>query len=81
MQGTIQITLDTLLNGDRTLLQLCPGDETTPAQISVAEVKELMVAVNVSNERIQLLYQDMLKAEARIGKLERQMLAIKGAQE
>ena len=67
----MQITLDQLLYGDRTtLFKAIPGDAETPANISVAAIKEMALAINVLHERTQLLYQDLLKAEARIESLE-----------
>ncbi len=75
------ITLDMLLTGDRTLFQLRPGDEKAPAQITVAELKEIVVAVNVSSDRILGLYEDLLKAEARINKLERLLSSVADTQE
>ncbi len=65
-----QVTLNTLLYADRTDFQLCPGDESVAADITVAELKEIIVAVNASSEQIRGLYQDLLHAEARIGTLE-----------
>lgn len=77
--GRMPITLDALLTGDRTLFQLCPGDEETPAQLTAAELKEVVVAVNASSERILGLYDDLLKAEARIEVLEHRLQAITNA--
>jgi hypothetical protein len=68
--GRKPVTLNRLLYADRTAFQLCSGDEHTAADITVAELKEIMVAVNASNEQIRSLYQDLLKAESRIGMLE-----------
>jgi hypothetical protein len=68
--GRKQVTLNALLYADRTDFQLCPGDESVAADITVAELKEIVVAVNASSEQIRGLYQDLLHAEARIGKLE-----------
>lgn len=76
MQRRIPITLDALLHADRTLFQACPGDEETPANLTIAEVKEMMVAINVSNERILRLYQDVQKAEERIEALELRLNSI-----
>lgn len=70
MRTRIPITLDALLRGDRTLFQVCPGDEETPAHLTIAEVKEMMVAINASNERILSLYRDLQKAEEHIELLE-----------
>jgi hypothetical protein len=81
VQGKTHITLDALLNGDRTHFQLSPGDEVTPADITIAEVKELVVAINVSHERIVCLYQDLVKAEARIDKLEQLLSSTADSQE
>lgn len=68
--GRKPVTLDGLLYADRTDFQPCPGDEHAAADITVTELKEIMVAVNASNEQIRGLYQDLLRAEARIGNLE-----------
>jgi|ERR1019366_3193741 hypothetical protein len=68
--GRKPVTLSQLLYADRTDFQICPGDERVAADITVAELKEMIVAVNASNEQIRSLYEDVLRAEARIGKLE-----------
>lgn len=78
---TPPITLDTLLTGDRTVFQLCPGDETMPAQLTVAELKEIVVAINVSSERIIDLNQRLVKAEEDIEKLESRQAASAAFQE
>lgn len=67
------VNLDLLFRGDRLTFQILPGDKGTYAHITVAELKEMALALHVSNERIQLLYQDLQKAEGRIDQLERQM--------
>jgi hypothetical protein len=67
----MQITLEYLMYGDRTtLFKINPGDTETSANVSVATLKDMALAINVLNERIQLLYEDLQKAEARIEKLE-----------
>jgi hypothetical protein len=67
------ITLEQLFYGDRTtLFKINPGDAETLANVSVATIKEMALAINGLHERGQLLYQDLLKAEARIESLERQ---------
>ncbi len=71
------ITLEDLFNEDRSIVfKIESDDHETPATISVADLKELALAINVSNERIQGLYQDLLKAEKRIENLERRLNAI-----
>jgi hypothetical protein len=67
------ITLEQLFYGDRTtLFKINPGDAETLANVSVATIKEMALAINGLHERGQLLYEDLQKAEARIEKLERQ---------
>jgi hypothetical protein len=69
----MQVTLEDLFYGDRTtLFKINAGDAETPANISVATIKEMALAINGLHERGQLLYQDLLKSEARIDRLERQ---------
>ncbi len=68
----MRIDLQTLLsvNPDLSIYQRQPGDEKTPAQISVADLKEILLAINGSSRRIHDLYQDLQRAEARIEVLE-----------
>ena len=74
MQRPIDLSL--LFRGDRATFQILPGDKETDAHITVAELKEMALALHVCNERIQLLSQDMQKAEDRIDALERQISAV-----
>ena len=68
----MNIDLQTLLSvtPDLSIYQRQPGDETTPAAISVADLKEILLAINGSSRRQYDLYQDLLRAEARIEELE-----------
>ena len=75
------ITLDMLLTGDRSLFQLRPGDDKAPAQLTVAELKEIVVAINVSSDRILDLNQRLVKAEEDIEKLENRLAEYEASQE
>jgi hypothetical protein len=83
--ATMQIDLNRLLNVDpdftvlTTLLsanpdiavyEIKPTDKETKAEISVADLKETLLAINGSSRRIHFLYEDLLRAEARIESLE-----------
>jgi hypothetical protein len=64
--------LTTLLsaNPDLTVYEIKPADKETKAEISVADLKETLLAINGSSRRIHFLYEDLLRAEARIENLE-----------
>ncbi|MBA2391444.1 MAG: hypothetical protein H0V70_01710 [Ktedonobacteraceae bacterium] len=72
----MDIDLATLLNADRTVFKINPDDRETPANISVADLKEMALAINVGNDRIKGLYKDLQQAEARIDGLEHSLRAI-----
>ena len=78
---TPPITLDMLLTGDRTLFQQRSGDDKAPAQLTVAELKEIVVAINVSSDRILDLNQRLVKAEEDIEKLESRLVQYEASQE
>jgi predicted RNase H-like nuclease (RuvC/YqgF family) len=79
--ATMQIDLNILFNADPTVFEIKREDKETPANISVADLKELALAIHVGNDRIQSLYKDLQQAEARIDQLERRLDTIAGAQE
>lgn len=72
----MRIDLDMLLNADPMAFQIHHGDRETLANISVADLKEIALAINVGNDRVQGLYKDLQQAEARIDSLERGLRTI-----
>jgi hypothetical protein len=71
------ITLETLFFADRTVaFKINDGDEEAPVTLTVAQVKEMALAISASNTRIVDLFHDLEKAEERIEKLERRLAAI-----
>ena len=64
--------LTTLLSAepDLTVYEIKPGDNEMKAEISVADLKEILLALNGSSRRIHFLYEDLQRAEARIDRLE-----------
>lgn len=78
---TPPITLNMLLTGDRSLFQPRPGDEKTSAQITVAELKDIVVAVNVSSDRILDLNRRLSKVEEYIEQLESRLAEYEASQE
>ncbi len=70
--GKLRIELNTLLcvDPDVTMYHCQPGDKETPANISVANLKEILLAVNACSRRIRYLLEDLKRAEDRIEALE-----------
>ena len=64
------------MNPNLTLYEIKPGDREKKADISVADWKEMLLAINVSSRRIHHLLEDLKQAEARIDSLERGQCAI-----
>ena len=73
----MQINLHTLLNTnpDLSMYEVKPEDKETEAQISVADLKEMLLAINVSSRRIHALLTDIEAAEQKIASLERGLYA------
>jgi hypothetical protein len=60
-------------NPDLTVYEIKSGDRETKAEISVADLKETLLAINGSSRRIHFLYEDLQHAEARINDLEKRV--------
>jgi hypothetical protein len=67
----MKIELHKLLdvNADLTVYEIGPGDGKTKAEISVADLKEMLLAINVSSRRIHALVKELEAAEQKIGML------------
>ena len=67
------IELHALLNADPDLsvYEIKEGDHETPATLSVAGLKELLLAVNVCSRRIHALRRDLEAVENEIAELKR----------
>ncbi len=69
MQGKA-ITLGILTRDDPAPFALHPGDEQLPVMLKVADLKEMLLAINVAYSRIQALAKENAAAEQRIARLE-----------
>ena len=58
------------VNADLTIYESKPGDKKAKADISVADWKEALLAINVLSRRIQALLEDVERAEVCIEVLE-----------
>jgi hypothetical protein len=71
----MRINANTLLdpNADRSLFEVKAGDEFSPADLTVAEHKELMLAINTLSDRIHYLVRDFNQLEERVVKAEERL--------
>jgi hypothetical protein len=70
--GKLRIELNAILSidPDTAMYQCQPGDKETLANISIADLKEVLLAINVCSRRIHYLLEDLKNAENRIEKVE-----------
>jgi hypothetical protein len=60
-------------NADRSLFEVRPGDEYKPGDLSIADVKEMTLAINANAYRIHELVKDFNQIENRVIKLEERL--------
>lgn len=75
MKRSIVVNIHELLNptadADLTVYEPQPGDKETPAGISVADWKEVLLAINVLSRRVDGLLRDVERIEKQMDSIRR----------